>query len=280
VLLFLHLPVIAQLSRDQLPPEKAGQISDAQLELVNWLTFYYMDPVPDDFPDWLERASAEGMLKDEKRQFPFLGFGATIFAENPDRIPIWMKAIDALPERDRKTVLIALWLSDTRASRAALAERSRKKLLREKNYFNFQSRRRPPHLDELSMDYGGFLDIQWGRFLASGTEMPIKNITSALNYGRFVGSRDSLPRPKTDEEKKAVSKEAIFRSAFWSLKSNCRIHLKVLEICEKLHAEGKLNRFAHLSVKLILDELKPEKYKTEENPSKANASDAESRAAD
>ena len=39
--------------------------------------------------------------------------------------------------------------------------------------------------------------------------------------------------PKSDQEKHAVIKEAIFQSALWSLRSNCQMHPKVLAICEK-----------------------------------------------
>jgi hypothetical protein len=59
LLLLLAAPVTAQITRDQLPPEKASQIPDAQLELTNWMMFYYKKPLPDDFPRWLKSASAE-----------------------------------------------------------------------------------------------------------------------------------------------------------------------------------------------------------------------------
>lgn len=261
LLLLLAAPVTAQITRDQLPPEKTSQISDAQLELTNWMMFYYKKPLPDDFPCWLKSASAEGMLKDEKRQFPFLGFAATVFAANPDKIPKWMGTIDALPKHDRKTVLIALWLSGTKASRDAISVKSRKKLLRGRNYFNFQTRREPPSLDEINVCYGRFLDIQWGRFLASGSEKPIKNVISILELAQFIGSRQKYTKPKGEKEKQAVLKEAIFRSAIWSLRSNCQMHPEVLTICEQIYKEGKLSRLARLSLKSILIELKPDKYK-------------------
>ena len=263
LLLLLVAPVAAQVTRDQLPPKKASHISDAQLELINWMMFYYKKPLPDDFPRWLKSISAEGMLKDEKRQFPFLGFAATMFAANPVKVPQWMGTIDALPKQDRKTVLISLWLSGTKASRGAISVKSRKKLLRGRNYFNFQTRREPPSLDGINVCYGGFLDIQWGRFFASGSEKPIKNVISVLELAQFIGSRQKYTKPKGEKEKQAVLKEAIFRRAIWSLRSNCQMHSEVLTICEQIYKEGKLSRLARLSLKSILIEFKPDKYKIE-----------------
>ncbi|MDY6856947.1 MAG: hypothetical protein SWO11_20025 [Thermodesulfobacteriota bacterium] len=88
----------------------SAQISDIQLELINWMMFYYKKPVPDEFPGWLKKTSAEGIFKEEQSQFPFLGFAAAVFATNTDKIHQWMETIDALPEDDRKTTLIALFI--------------------------------------------------------------------------------------------------------------------------------------------------------------------------
>ncbi|PKN61428.1 MAG: hypothetical protein CVU57_29425 [Deltaproteobacteria bacterium HGW-Deltaproteobacteria-15] len=262
----------AQVTRDRLPPEIASQISDAQLELTNWMMFYYKKPVPDEFSVWLRRASDEGMLRNEKKQFPFLGFGATVFAANPDKIPLWMETIDVLPEQDRKTVLIALWLSGSEASQAALSLKPRKDLLNGPNYFNFQTGREPPHLNEINV-YWGFLDIQWGRFIASGAEAPIRNIVSVLKFAEFMGAGNRFPTPKTDEQKQAVLKETLFRSALWSLRSNCIVDPKVLEICEKIYNEGKLDRLSQLAIKSIFVELIPGRYRIEENPQQRLAPD-------
>jgi hypothetical protein len=87
LMLILAASASAQLTRDQLPPDMASRISDEQLELVNWMMFYYLKPAPDLLPNWLQRASAEGILREEKSQFPFLGFESTLFAMNANQIP-------------------------------------------------------------------------------------------------------------------------------------------------------------------------------------------------
>lgn len=269
LLLVLSVPVFAQLTRDQLPPEMSRQISDEQLELTNWMMYYYKKPVPNQFPNWLKRASAAGMLKEPKRQFPFLGFEATIFAMNEDKISLWMKTIDALPEEDRKNVLMALWLSGTKSSQEVLLDKSRQRLIRGQNYFNFQTDATPLMLDDIANTYGGYLDIQWGRFSASGDDKPVRNIISVLEFAQFIGSGKKFPRPSTDEEKQAVLKEIYFQSAVWSLRSNCKIHSRVLDLCEKIYDEGNIGHLSQLVLRSILNKFKPEKYKGSKTSNKS-----------
>ncbi|MCG8643900.1 MAG: hypothetical protein MI862_29535, partial [Desulfobacterales bacterium] len=236
------------------------KISASQYELINWMQFYYTDPSPNAFPNWLKRLSAEGLLRDEKRQFPFLGFAATIFEANARKVPEWIEGIDALPKKDRKTVYIALWLSNTKESRNLLSDVSRRRLLETRNYFNFQTEHQPPKLNEIDK-YWGFLDIQWGWFLASGAKEPVENITSVLTFASFLGSKKKYPEPKTKEEKWAVINERLFQSAMRSLQSNCKTHSRVMEICEEIYEEGTLEHLAQWSLKSILIDVKPDKYK-------------------
>jgi len=261
-------PSVAQLTRDQLPPEISSQISNEQLELTNWMMFYYKKPVPNEFPNWLKRASAAGMLKEPARQFPFLGFEATVFAMNEDKISLWIKTIDALPEKDQNNVLMALWLSGTKSSQEVLLDKSRQRLIHGQNYFNFQTDATPLILDDIINTYGGFLDIQWGRFSASGDDKPIRNIVSVLEFAQFIGSRKKFPNPNTDEEKQVVLKEIYFHSAVWSLRSNCKTHPRVLEICEKIYREENIGHLSQIVLQSILSEFKPEKYKVTKTSNK------------
>ena len=260
---FLAMTGCAQVKKSQV----GVKASVSQLELINWMTFYYKKPSPKEFPNWLKRLSSEGLLKDEKKQFPFLGFAATVFAANADKVSEWTRTIDALPQRDRKTVLIALWLSNTEESHNALSDISRKNLLQIQNYFNLQTQRLPPSLDTIDK-YWGFLDIQWGRFLASGAKKPIINITSVLELASFLGSKKKYSKPETKEEKWAIINEVLFTTALRSLRSNCKMHPKILEICEQIYEEGKLGRLAQWSLKSILIEMKPDKYRIEVSSNK------------
>ncbi|MBI9092248.1 MAG: hypothetical protein JEZ12_23795 [Desulfobacterium sp.] len=255
-----------------------GKVSVSQLELIDWMTSYYKNPSPKEFPNWLKELSSEGLLKDEKKQFPFLGFAATVFEANADQVPEWIRTIDVLPQQDRKTVLIALWLSNTEESHNALSDISRNNLLQTHNYFNLQTQRLqfPPSLDTIDKYWGG-LDIQWGRFLASGAKKPIINITSVLELASFLGSNKKYPKPETKDEKWARINEVLFTTAMRSLRSNCKRHPKVLEICEQIYEEGKLDRLAQWSLKSVLIEMKPDKYKIEVSSNQVKSVDVKSK---
>ena len=262
LLLFVMVcPVYAELTRDQLPPDAANRISDEQLELINWMMFYYRHPKPDEFPKWLNRASAAGLLKDDERQFPFLGFEASIFMMNADKIPQWINFIDALTEHDRKNVLIALWLSDTKTGRSALQVESRRALISSDNYFNFKTDKDIPGMDRIKNTYMGYLDIQWGRFMATGSEKPVRNIISVLEFARYLGSQKKYPHPQTDEEKDCVIKEILFQTAVWSLRGNFQMHPKVLEICKKVYGEKVLNSHAQAALQGLLILFETDKNK-------------------
>ena len=247
----------SQVEKRQVSP----QISESQYELINWMTFYYKNPSPNEFINWLQKLSSEGLLKNEKKQFPFLGFAATVFKANPDKVLEWLKVIDSFPEEDRKTVLIALWLSDTQESHDALLDTFHKELLKGHNYFNFDMQLPPPSLNEVDK-YWGFLDIQWGRFLASGSKEPIVNIASILEFASFLGSKKKYHNPKNAEEKWAIINEVLYVTAMKSLRSNCKIHSKVLQICEQLYKDKRFDRLAQWSLKSILVEIRPNKYTT------------------
>jgi hypothetical protein len=53
-----------------------------------------------------------------------------------------------------------------------------------------------------------------------------------LEFAQFISSHKKFPKPNTDEEKQAVLKEIFCQTASWSLRSNCQINPKALEICE------------------------------------------------
>ncbi len=233
------------------------KISASQYELIHWMTRYYQNPSPNEFINWLQQLSAEGLLRNEKKQFPFLGFAATVFNINADKVSEWIKVIDSFPKQDKKTILVALWLSDTKESRDALSDTVHKKVLQGHNYFHFDMQQPPPNLNEIDK-YWGFLDIQWGRFLASGSEEPIVQIVSILEFASFSGSRKKYPDPKTKEEKWAIINEALYKTAMRSLRSNCKIHPRVLEICEQIYKEKRFSPLAQKSLESILIEMRPQ----------------------
>ncbi len=109
-------------------------------------------------------------------------------------------------------------------------------MIRGKNYFNFDANRKPPGLNDLD-DAAGFLDIQWGRFCASGEEEPVRNVIAALDFNRFTSGRGKGRQSRKEREKGIRERKNLSRVALWSLRSNCKIYPEILEIGEKIYNE-------------------------------------------
>jgi hypothetical protein len=234
--------------------------SEKQMALINWMVFYYQKPDPDEFPRKILAFSEAGLLDQEKRQFPFLGFASTVFRENPSKIKAWVTALDRLPENHKRVVWLALWLSNTKESNALFKEQVHQKVISGRNYYNFETNESPPDLAKIDMLYGGFLDIQWGRFLATGDKEPISLIINTLEFGDFWGAQERYPNPTSQGEREAIIKEAIFKAAIWSLQSNCKTHGLVKSLCVQLYESGQLTEKESKYLRLVLSQVDPETY--------------------
>jgi hypothetical protein len=230
------------------------------MALINWMVFYYKKPDPDEFPRKILAFSEAGLLDQEKRQFPFLGFASTVFRENPSRVKTWVTTLDRLPENHKRVVWLALWLSNTKESNELFQEKSHQKVISGSNYYNFETDESPPDLSKIDILYGGFLDIQWGRFLATGQEEPIRLIIRTLEFGDFWGAQERYRNPSSQSEREAIIKEAVFKAAIWSLKSNCKTHDLAKNWCVELYNSGQLSEKESKYLRLVLSQVDPEGY--------------------
>lgn len=219
---------------------------------MNWMVFYYQKPDPDEFPRKILAFSEAGFLDQEKRQFPFLGFACTVFQENPSKVKTWATVLDRLPDAHKKVVWLALWLSNTKESNVLFKDQANQKVISGKNYYNFETSESPPDLSKIDSLYGGFLDIQWGRFLATGKKEPLRLIISTLEFGDCWGAQKKYPNPSNQSEREAILKEAIFKAAIWSLHSNCKTHDLVKSFCTQLYESGQLSEKEKKYLRLVL----------------------------
>lgn len=241
-------------------PVFCGAQTKEQIELISWMVFYYQKPVSEEFPGKLAAFSKAGLLNDEKKQFPFLGFASTVFRDNAARLNAWLPTIDALPEDHRKVVLLSLWLSGSRESNELFRRGKYKNSISGQNYFNFETNESPPDLNIIDPIYGGFLDIQWGRFLASGKKEPVRLIVSALQFGEYWGAEQKYTKPLTEDQKREIIKEAHFKAALWSLRSNAETHPLVKKYCSELYEGSELSSTEKKYLGMLLSQIYPEKY--------------------
>ena len=235
--------------------------SAKQLELINWMVFYYQNPEPNKFTGKLIAFSKAGLLNEEKRQFPLLGFASTVFHDNSSKIKKWIHEIDNLPQDHKKIVLLALWLSDTDESKDLFQTKKYGEAIKGKNYFNFETDKTPPNLDYIDRMYGGFLDIQWGRFLATGKKKYVRLIIGTLDYGDSWGASKKYSKPLSEDQKKEILREANFKAALWSLQSNCKVHSLVKQYCSEIYQTGNLSAREKKYLGMLLSKVYPEKYK-------------------
>jgi hypothetical protein len=241
-------------------PDLCSAQTDKQIELINWMVFYYQKPEPDEFPNKLTAFSKAGLLDEERKQFPFLGFASTLFRDNPTRLNSWLSNIEALPPDQKRIVLLSLWLSDTRESILLFKQAKYRALISGKNYFNFETDKPAPDLDSIDPMYGGFLDIQWGRFLASGNKKPIRLIIRTLAFGDSWGAAEKYSEPFSEVQKHEIIKEAIFKAALWSLQSNCKVHPAIKKYCSELYESSELSAKEKKYLGMLLTQVYPEMY--------------------
>lgn len=232
------------------------------MELVNWMVFYYQNPEPSKFTEKLAAFSEAGILSEEKRQFPFLGFASSVFHDNPAKIKMWIREIDHLPKEHKKIILLALWLSNTQEAKDFSKNQIYLEAIEGKNYFNFETDKTPPNLDLIDRMYGGFLDIQWGRFLATGNKDYVRQIIGTLQYGTSWGASEKYSKPLTEEQQKEIIREANFKAALWSLQSNCQTHTLVKQYCSEIYETEKLSVHEKKYLGMLLSKVYPEKYKS------------------
>lgn len=236
--------------------------SSKQMELINWMVFYYQNPEPSKFPKKLIAFSDEGFLNEEKRQFPFLGFASSVFHDNADKIKTWVLEIDNLPQEHKKIILLALWLSDTQEAKDLFLTPKFKEAITGWNYFNFETDKTPQDLDYIDRMYGGYLDIQWGRFLATGKKKYIRLIIGTLDYGDSWGASKKYSKPLSEGQKIEIIRESNFKAALSSLQSNGKIHSLVKQYCSEIYETKNLLAQEKKYLGMLLSKVYPEKYKT------------------
>jgi hypothetical protein len=180
-----------------------------QSSAEEWLNNYYQHPTPDRFTSAVMELSRSGYL-DESNHVPLaIGFIASVFAQNPDRVGSWMAMSRALPAAHQRILASALWYSGNAKGPAylrTLARDAQPELRREIEALAATT----PDLRTVDVRSAQSLNLQWGAFLASGDSTPVRNILAAL------GSQNN---------------SQLNQDVRWSLAQNAAQHQRVLAIC-------------------------------------------------
>lgn len=182
-------------------------------QLDEWMTYYYLDPRPDEVPEVLREIAKQGLFNNDDAQAPLSGFFAEVFRANPDRLAEWIKPFRGVP--DRHVIYSGLWMANSKQGKAALESLAKAARADEGKRLHALAVSVPPTLQAMSIDSPAALDFLWGSFMASGSEEPVLRIISQMKRANTKGN---------------IAETLIGGAAQWSVSANARQHPKVLRI--------------------------------------------------
>jgi hypothetical protein len=201
--LVAFIAVSAMGANDRAPPE----------QLEKWLTYYYLDPHPDEVPAALRAIAQQGLFENDHVQAPLSGFFAEVFRSNPEKLDTWIKPYLGIP--DRHIIYSALWMANSAQSKAALESLAKAAKPDEAKRLRQRLSTPPPTIGAMPIDNPASLDYLWGSFMASGAETPVVRVIEQVKRADVRGN---------------INETLIGSAAKWSLLANASQHAKVLEI--------------------------------------------------
>jgi hypothetical protein len=173
-----------------------------------WVAHYYENPRPDDFLSSVHALSRSDYFESVGQPAIALGFFATVFAQNPQKVSYWLAQTSTLPERHRRLLAAAAWKSGHPAGARLVQQMSAEtpEVRAEVRQLLLNGSEPVLHTPVVS---ASSMNFQWGAFLASGDERCILNVLTALGSDR----------------------PGLANSARFALAQNAAAHPRVLAIC-------------------------------------------------
>lgn len=179
----------------------------AEISARGWLETYYLNPQPAELGRQVQRLSASGYFEQSSHVAIAIGFLSTVFAQHPERVDGWLAEFKNLPSRDHRLVACALWQAGNPAGAAMLRELGAGSS--ERDAVLQLARTTSNDVANTVVRSPSSMNLQWGAFLATGSERYIVNVLDAMGTG--------LPEVDT--------------AARYALAQNAAAHPRVLEIC-------------------------------------------------
>lgn len=171
-----------------------------------WLNNYYKNPAPERFTSAVLELSRNGYF-DEAGHVPLaIGFMATVFSQNPDKVQSWLQFSHVLPVSHQRILISALWYSGNPKGADYLRAYARDCEPSLRTSLNALANT-TPSLPNAEVSSVSSLNLQWGAFLANGETAPVRSILAALGNANL------------DQDVR------------WSLAQNAVQHERVLSIC-------------------------------------------------
>ena len=229
----------------------------------DWVMNYYLNPNPEELIEQIEALREKGIFEKENAQWPLVSFLSQLMANNPEKIEEWMFFSETLDDSAIDAIRLAAWYSRTTEA---------KEYFEKKGLSNY-SENKAPDILKLEVDNPTVLDMLWGYFFATGELEPLKRISIALELSKYTDAIDSYKdSEKTEEDKKNLYFGATFKSAMWSIESNCRNHPLVLKHFRTIFYDNETPKSQGLWIGVILSKVVPEEVSISFGNEKENQS--------
>ncbi len=154
----------------------------AEISAQAWLESYYLNPQPAELGRAVQRLSHDGYFDQSGHVAISIGFLATVFAQNPQRVDGWLMEFNGLPLKHQKIIASALWQAGQPLGAEML-----------KNLGEFAANRDavlrlantpPVAIDDTPVLSTSSMNLHWGAFLATGDQRHILAVLDAIGTNR------------------------------------------------------------------------------------------------
>lgn len=186
-------------------------------DLWQWMTYYYLDPLPDLTPTAMHLLEEEDAFDKENALPPISSFLSRVFLQNPEKIQQWINQSQITEEHKKEVLPLVLRLTRLPAAiaEAEVLEKSIPPADRVITHLDLS----PDKLDTFYISSASDLDMLWGCFLATGDRRYVAKIITTVPWSKkLTGS---------------INKISIGAAAVWSLISNAQQHKLVLQILKE-----------------------------------------------
>lgn len=174
-----------------------------------WLAHYYQNPQPEKLPLAVHQLSRDGYFEQAGQPATAIGFFATVFAQNPQNINYWLNETKDLPNSHRRILAAAAWQAGSPRGLTLLREMSANDGAELQKEIAALLEKGPTPVASTPVRSESSMNLQWGAFLANGSEQHIVAVLSALGSGEANVST----------------------AARYSLAQNAVEHRRVVDIC-------------------------------------------------
>jgi hypothetical protein len=85
----------------------------SEIDLSQWMTYYYLYPQPDLAPKAILFIEQQGLLDRQNTKASFIAFFSQIFAKNPTKLSAWIQELKSLKQPHKILIWSALWMAYT-----------------------------------------------------------------------------------------------------------------------------------------------------------------------